>query len=72
LPETIDLFCKNQGGVLELALTIGQCAIAKIADHNRGGRHDRRNDQHAAEDKIADRTIVPGRQAGNGAKTNSA
>ena len=72
LKRSIDLFGKDQGGVLELAFTFTQCTIAKIVSHYRSTKHDRRNKRHAAEDKVADRTIVSGRQTGNGAKTNSA
>src|ERR1700733_2192936 len=72
LKRSVDLFRKYQRGVLEFALAVKQCAIAKISDHYRGGYHNRRNQRHAAEDEIADGTIAPCGQAGNGVETNSA
>ena len=70
LKRSVDLFRKYQRGILEFALTFTQCAFAKIANHYRGGNHNRRNQRHAAEDEIADGTIAPRRQPENGAKTN--
>ena len=42
------------------------------SDHYCGADHDRCDDQRAAEDEIADRTIAPRGQPENGAQANSA
>ena len=70
LKRPVDLFRKDQRGVLEFALTFKQCAFAKIADHYRGADHNRCNQRHAAQDEIADGTIAPRGQPKNGAETN--
>jgi len=70
LKRSVDLFGKYQRGVLEFALTLKQCAFAKIANHYRGADHNRCNQRHAAQDEIADRTVAPCGQPKNGAETN--
>jgi hypothetical protein len=70
LKRSVDLFRKYQRGVLEFALTLKQCAFAKIASHYRGADHNRCNQRHAAEDEIADGTIAPRRQPESGTEAN--
>lgn len=70
LKRSVDLFRKDQRGVLEFALTFKQGPLAKMAGHYRGADYNRCNQRHAAQDEIADRTIAPCGQPQNGAETN--